>query len=117
MDSPTSRARRLRQTLTDAERKLWYAVRGRRLLGYKFRRQVWLGSYVADFVCAERRLIVELDGGQHAEAGAYDGRRTVELMKLGYRVIRYWNTDVLHNLDGVLSDLVKELERERAPSP
>jgi very-short-patch-repair endonuclease len=104
-------ARSLRKNLTDAEGLLWYMIRNRRLSGYKFRRQVWLGEYIADFVCVERGLIVELDGGQHAEALEYDARRTKELEKLGYRVVRYWNNGVLLRMNAVLSDLLKQLER------
>jgi very-short-patch-repair endonuclease len=111
MEDPTSRTRSLRKNLTDAERMLWHLVRSRRLNGYKFRRQVWIGEYIADFACVERMLIVELDGGQHAEAIEYDARRTAELQRLGYRVVRYWNNDVLLRMDAVLSDLLKQLER------
>jgi very-short-patch-repair endonuclease len=111
MDGPTARARRLRKHQTDAERSFWFAVRDRRFRGYKFRRQVWLGAFIADFVCVERRLVIEIDGGQHALARGYDAQRTAELQQLGYRVVRYWNNDVLSNLDGVLSNLVEKLER------
>jgi very-short-patch-repair endonuclease len=111
MNSLTSRARSLRKNSTETERRLWYAIRNRRLGGFKFRRQVWLGEYIADFVCVERKLIVELDGGQHAQSREYDERRTAALQARGFRVVRYWNSEVLMNLDGVLDDLLKHLER------
>jgi very-short-patch-repair endonuclease len=86
--------------MTDAERKLWSALRDRQLDGAKFRRQQPIGPFVADFVCQERRLIIEADGGQHAES-ANDARRTKFLESKGYRVLRFWNNDILRNLDGV----------------
>jgi very-short-patch-repair endonuclease len=105
-------ARRLRQEMSDAEIKLWLAVRDRRLLGHKFRRQATIGPYVVDFLCVERKLIVELDGGQHSEAS--DAARTRVLEARGYRVTRFWNHDVLTNLDGVLAALAAALD---GPSP
>ena len=97
----------LRRNMTDAENRMWYQLRGRRLGGYKFKRQWSLGRYVVDFCCIERRLVVELDGGQHSQER--DAARTAELENLGYRVIRFWNNDVLGNLDGVLAALLLEL--------
>jgi very-short-patch-repair endonuclease len=94
------RAKRLRRDMTDAERKLWSALRGSRLDGAKFRRQQPIGPFVADFVCQQHRLIVEADGGQHS-GSATDQRRTVFLESKGYRVLRFWNNDILSNLDGV----------------
>ncbi len=89
-------AQRLRANVTDAERKTWYMVRDRRILGAKFRRQQVIGPYVVDFFCAEFGLIVEIDGSQHAEQRAgYDHARTHWLESKGYRVIRFWNNDVL----------------------
>jgi very-short-patch-repair endonuclease len=93
-------AQRLRREMTDAERRLWSALRNRGLDGAKFRRQQPIGPYVADFVCQEGRLIVEADGGQHAESVS-DVRRTAFLESLGYRVLRFWNNEILNNLDGV----------------
>ena len=104
----------LRQTLTDAESLLWYRLRDRRLGGYKFRRQVPLGPYIADFVCISARLIVEVDGGQHAEVKNYDEARTRYLRSKGFRVIRFWNNEVLANLDGVLQVILETLT---LPSP
>lgn len=108
------RARSLRQNSTDAEQRLWYYLRDRRLLGYKFVRQQPVASYIADFACREADLIVELDGGQHAES-AYDAERTRVLAEHGYAVLRFWNNDVLVNTDGVLSEIVGYLKK--APSP
>src|SRR6266571_3253212 len=97
----TSRARSLRQRSTRAELALWLALRDRRLGGFKFARQQPIGPYFPDFVCRERRLIVEVDGGQHADNSA-DQVRDAYLRALGYRVVRVWNNEVLGNLDGVL---------------
>ena len=104
------RARSLRRTLTPAEIVLWTRIRCRQLGGFKFVRQEPIDRYDVDFVCRERRLIIELDGGQHAERPA-DRRRDSELWALGYRVIRIWNNDVIENLDGVLQMLLSELEK------
>src|SRR3954449_3401305 len=104
----TKRARRLRADPTDAERKLWYRLRGRSVNNSKFVRQEPIGRYYVDFVCRERRLIVEVDGGQHSDNLA-DRDRDADLAALGYRVVRVWNNDVLGNLDGVLEMLEAEL--------
>ena len=109
------RARQLRVTATDAEARLWQRLRNRMLGGFKFRRQFPVGPYIADFVCIERKLIVELDGGQHADNLA-DERRTRFLELRGYRVIRFWNPDVLSNTDGVLEMILLELEKAPQPS-
>jgi very-short-patch-repair endonuclease len=87
--------------MTDAERRFWHAIRGRQL-GAKFRRQAALGPYFADFACYEAKLIVELDGGQHAELTPHDVARQKFLLKAGFRVLRFWNNDVMENLAGVL---------------
>ena len=100
-------AARLRRDMTDAERKLWFAVRDRRLGGLKFRRQVTLGPFIVDFLCVEARLIVELDGGQHGEE--VDGRRTAYLEAQGYRVMRFWNNDVIESFEGVLEAILRAL--------
>ena len=92
-------ARRLRRDQTDAERKLWFRLRDRRLDGLKFRRQVPIDCYVVDFCCESARLIVELDGGQHAERSAEDAARTAALEARGYLVLRFWNNEVLQNMD------------------
>ena len=96
-----TRSRRLRKDSTAAENALWNLIRNRQLLGYKFRRQVPVGNYIADFVCPERMLVVELDGGQHQEQAEYDTVRTSWLESQGFRVIRFWNGEVLGNPEGV----------------
>jgi very-short-patch-repair endonuclease len=95
-----AKAQRLRNEMTDAERRLWSVLRNRQLNGAKFRRQQPIGPFIADFACQERRLIVEADGGQHAN-NVRDARRTEFLESKGYRVLRFWNNDILNNLDGV----------------
>jgi very-short-patch-repair endonuclease len=105
-------ARKLRRELTGPERKLWSKLRNIQLHGLKFRRQVPLGPYVADFLCFDAKLIVEVDGGQHASAIDADEERSAWLAKNGYRVIRFWNNDVLENVDGVLDEIV-EASRQR----
>jgi very-short-patch-repair endonuclease len=99
--------------LTRAERKLWYQLRDRRLAGWKFRRQVPIGPWVVDFLCKERNLIVEADGGQHCESRR-DKRRDAELAREGYRVLRFWNSDILQNSEGVLTVILSTLESEQA---
>jgi very-short-patch-repair endonuclease len=95
------RARGLRRNMTDAERKLWRVLRSEQLEECKFRRQVPVGVYIADFVSHAARLVVEVDGGQHDLSSESEQRRTRFLEGEGYRVIRFWNNDVLSNLDGV----------------
>jgi very-short-patch-repair endonuclease len=99
---PTATARHLRANQTDVEKRLWSRLRNRGLLGLKFRRQVPLGEFVADFVCADHALVVELDGGQHASSEARDNRRTAWLEARGWRVIRFWNNEINENIEGVL---------------
>ena len=104
----------LRQNQTNAEKALWYQLRERRLTNYKFRRQVTIGHYVVDFVCMSARLIVELDGGQHARQVIYDEARTHYLQREGYEVPRFRNNEVLTNMEGVLNTLTLALSlRER----
>jgi adenine-specific DNA-methyltransferase len=93
-------AARLRRDMTDVERKLWHAIRNRQLGGFRFRRQATIGSYVVDFLCAEAKLVVELDGGQHELEK--DAPRTAFIEAAGYRVIRFWNIDVNESFEGVL---------------
>jgi very-short-patch-repair endonuclease len=100
---------------TDAERKLWLHLRDRQFHGRKFRRQVLIGPYVADFACIDERLIIELDGGQHAE-NQDDLRRTADIEATGFRVLRFWNNEVSQNIDGVLSVISSALVRAE-PSP
>jgi very-short-patch-repair endonuclease len=105
------RARVLRQAMTDAERKLWYALRDRRFANFKFRRQVPIGPFIADFVCFEARLVVEVDGGQHAES-QYDQRRDRWFATNDFRVLRFWNNEVLANVQGVMTVLAQALKVE-----
>ncbi len=108
----TARARSLRANMTDAESCLWRALRRDQLNGFSFRKQHPIGLYTVDFYCSRLRLAVEVDGGQHAEDHKQaDDRRTQWLADKGVTVVRYWNNDVLSNLDGVLSDLVVHMER------
>ncbi|MDZ4868818.1 MAG: DUF559 domain-containing protein [Alphaproteobacteria bacterium] len=112
----TERARSLRRAQTDAERAMWRVLRSRRMDGFKFRRQVPVGRYFADFLCFECKLIVELDGSQHLEQVAYDEERTRWLETQGYRVLRYWNVDLLLYEDSVAEDVWRHLQ-ERRPKP
>ena len=108
------RARELRAGMTDAEQKLWRYLRNRQLQGFKFRRQHEIGCYIADFVCTEAKLIVELDGGQHLEQMEYDERRTRQLKIMGYNLLRFWNNDVLTNTESVLEVILNTLA---SPTP
>lgn len=109
----TARARTLRRKQTDAERKLWWELRARRLDGFKFKRQVPIGRYIADFLCFECKLIIELDGSQHLEQIEYDEARTCWLEAQGYRVVRYWNIDVLLNIEPVMEAIWSIAEARR----
>ncbi|MGE5563430.1 MAG: endonuclease domain-containing protein [Bacillota bacterium] len=100
-------ARKLRRSSTDAENRLWYHLRGRRFEGAKFLRQFPIGRYVADFACRDLRLAIELDGGQHSPET--DAPRTGAIEAFGYRLIRFWNNDVLENTEGVLDVIRREL--------
>ena len=107
----TYRPRELRARSTDAEWKLWSILRNRQLGGFKFRRQVPIDRYFADFACLDARLIVELDGSQHADRGEYDTERTRMLESLGWRVIRFDNMEALTNPTGVGDTILIELGR------
>ena len=109
----TARARKLRREQTDAERKLWSALRARRFDGFKFKRQVPIGRYIADFMCFECKLIIELDGSQHLEQVEHDEERTRWLETQGYRVVRHWNIAVLLNIDGVMEEIWSIAEERR----
>lgn len=112
------RASSLRQLPTDAEALLWFHLRDRRMANHKFRRQRPIGPYFADFACIEAKLIVELDGGQHVEAAAYDADRTRFLEDQGYRVLRFWNNEVLMQTDAVRERVLQALLGGRPhPSP
>jgi very-short-patch-repair endonuclease len=110
----TERSRRLRRNATRAELALWNHVRDRQLNGLKFVRQQFIAGYYVDFVCREHRLIIEIDGGQHADNAA-DQKRDAVLASLGYRVIRFWNNEVLANIEGVLQHLAESASD--SPSP
>ncbi|MCS3904077.1 very-short-patch-repair endonuclease [Methylohalomonas lacus] len=99
------RARQLRSNPTDAERLLWRHLCRRQMHGVRFRRQQPIGPYIVDFISFEAGLIVEIDGGQHQEQVAYDDKRSRWLERQGYRVLRYWNNEVLSNVDAVLTDI------------
>jgi len=105
-------ARKLRREQTDVERKLWFALRSRQFAGFKFRRQQPIGPYIADFVCLEAKLVIELDGGQHGsdDSIAYDERRTLFLQKVGFDVIRFPNREVNNSLDNVLDAIAHHLK-------
>jgi len=108
------KTKQLRSNSTDAERNLWAHIRNRRLEGWKFRRQLPVGQYIVDFACPELRLIIEIDGGQHAEQIHYDLGRTKFLQTKGYRVVRFWNNEVPGNIEAVLEALTLTLsQRER----
>ncbi len=107
---PAQKARQLRRNLTDAERRLWSILRDRKLQGYKFRRQHPIGLYIVDFACAELWLVIEADGGQHAD-NLYDERRTAWLESQGWRILRFWNNDILTNAEGVRETILLEVQR------
>jgi very-short-patch-repair endonuclease len=111
------RARDLRQNPTEAEKGLWSKLRLKQLDGHRFRRQVPIGPFVVDFCCLARRLIVEVDGGQHSSDAAKDARRTEWLERQGFRVLRFWNNDVLGNIDGVLATIAMHLAGGGSPPP
>ena len=103
--------RRLRRDFTAAELKLWLSLRDRRLAGFKFVRQEAIETFIVDFVCRERRLIIEVDGGQHADSEK-DRLRDQALSAAGYRVLRFWNTDVLRNTNGALEVILDGLNAD-----
>ena len=107
--------RRLRNAPTDAERLLWQSLRGRQIENCKFRRQHPFADYILDFVCLERFLIVELDGGQHTDA--LDAQRTRVLAEAGFAILRFWNNDVFDNRVGVLESIQQSLVARATPSP
>ncbi len=101
-------ARRLRKQPTDAERRLWYFLHKKQLDGLRFKRQEAIGNYVADFVCPALKLVIEVDGGQHGIAVERDAARTAWLEAQGYSVIRFWNNEVMDNIEGVLTEIREE---------
>jgi very-short-patch-repair endonuclease len=113
MSEMRNRAKKLRRDQTDTERFVWSKLRDRRFDGYKFRRQVVLGNYIVDFVCLERRLITDLDGGQHGEPGnqVQDAQRDLWLRSQGFRVLRSWNHEVLAEWNGIDEIIWTELQK------
>ena len=108
-------ARKLRKRLTDAERRIWSRLRLRQLDGLKFRRQAPLGPYVVDFVCFEQKLIVEVDGSQHAVVTRQERERAAWLESQGFRIVRIWNNDALQNTDGVVEHILRCLALPHPP--
>ena len=115
LNTLTSRARSLRKQATDAERLLWRYLRGRHMDGYKFRRQVVIKPYIVDFICLEAMLIIEADGGQHLEQLIYDEKRSRHLKSAGYRVLRFWNHDILTETEIVLEQIHNALMESSQP--
>lgn len=109
MEELQQRARQLRQNMTEAERALWHRIRGRQLSNTKFRRQFIVGTYIVDFICLEHRLIIEIDGGQHAQNKSYDDSRSEYLSQQGFMVLRFWNHEVLGDMEAVLEVILNHL--------
>lgn len=110
------RAKELRSHQTEAEQRLWYHLRAHRFMNLKFKRQKPLGPYIVDFICHDLGLIVDVDGGQHQEAAEYDRRRDAWLQEQGYRVLRFWNNEVMQQMDGVPEAIRVFVEGSRSPS-
>jgi adenine-specific DNA-methyltransferase len=112
-------ARALRRQMTDAERLLWRHLRNRELGGWKFRRQYPVGPFIVDFICVEKNVVIEVDGGQHAENEALDLQRSAYLNRMGYRVLRFWNNEVLQETEAVLTAIFAILADapKNSPSP
>jgi very-short-patch-repair endonuclease len=106
----------MRSNPTDAERALWQIVRAKRLAAYKFKRQVPIERYIVDFVCLRKRLIVEADGSQHADS-AYDAARDAWLKAQGFRILRFWNNDILTNPEGIATAVLAALNNPSPPAP
>jgi very-short-patch-repair endonuclease len=103
------RAKVMRSDATEAEHRMWQILRGKRLAGYKFKRQLPVDHFIVDFVCLSRRLIIEVDGGQHSDSPG-DGRRDGYLRAQGFRILRFWNNDMFNNEEGVLTSILNALE-------
>ena len=104
--------RELRKNSTDAEKHLWHFLRAKRLKGYKFRRQHLLYPFIVDFICLEKKVVVELDGGQHIEQGHYDEKRTLFLQSKGCRVLRFWNDEIFKKTEVVLNEILHYLNKD-----
>ena len=111
------RAQSLRKTSTDAENRLWGLLRNRQLDGWKFRRQAPIGNYIVDFVCLDAKVVVEVDGGHHQEQAGYDEGRSKWLRYEGYRVLRFWNNQVLKEIESVQESILTELGHGGGPVP
>ncbi len=114
---PTARSRELRQNATEAEKRLWARLSARQVAGTRFNRQFPIGPFICDFVSRGAKLIIEVDGGQHASHAESDASRTAYLRTKGYRVIRFWNNDVLENTDGVVQVIERILLDSPSPDP
>lgn len=110
-------ARKLRKEMTEAEKRLWHRLRYKQIDGHRFRRQVPIGPYIADFACLASRLLIEIDGGQHSDRADHDGKRTAWLESRGYVVVQFWNNDVLSNTDGVIEMIRAKLASPSTPHP
>jgi very-short-patch-repair endonuclease len=108
------RAKELRASLSQAERRLWYFLR-RNNLGCRFRRQYPIGPYIADFACVDPRVVIEVDGGQHAEQSKYDESRDRFMRDRGFIVLRFWSNDVLQNTEGVLEVILRAVQEKKVP--
>jgi very-short-patch-repair endonuclease len=116
-DRAREHAKALRREMTEAEKKIWYRPRSRQTEGYRFRRQVPLGRFIADFVCHEAKLIVEVDGGQREPLSEQEMQRTRFLEGQGYRILRFWNNEVLHNPDAVQAVIARDLRHVTPTQP
>lgn len=114
---PTLRARELRANATDAERLLWTHLSARKIAGVRFNRQVPIGPFICDFVSRATKLIVEVDGGQHDSNASADEARTRYLEARGFRVIRFWNNEVLQQIEGVVDEIERALADRPSPNP
>jgi very-short-patch-repair endonuclease len=110
-------AKTLRANQTEAEQRLWHHLRAHRFMDLKFKRQKPIGRYIVDFICVEQHLIIEIDGGQHAGQTEYDQRRDAWLRSQGYTVLRFWNHEVMQQLEGVLEQIRSTIALSPGPSP
>ena len=117
MASPSQRARELRRNSTDAERVLWRLLRAGDTAAHKFLRQAPIGRYIVDFGCFDKKIVIEVDGGQHQLRIQYDRARTEWLESQGFKVLRFWNNEVMTNEGGVLDKILSVLQGRNSPSP
>lgn len=110
-------ARELRNNGTDAERILWQRLKGRQIAGVKFRRQQPIEEYIVDFVSFSPKIVIELDGGQHLENAGYDAKRDTCLRLNGFAVLRFWNNEVVENIEGVLEVIRRRCLKDESPTP